>query len=336
MPRLRFAHPAQLPALRALLTDGRALAHDDDVTLAAAYHRLGGYATAADPQSPLRPAHTRAALSAALVAREAPAIALAVAAATGSEPVILKGPPVAALHAEPSLRHSGDLDVLVPRDEFRAAAAALRREGFAPATVAHGAGALGEPWEGFAEAHGHDLMLTRRVGAHALGVELHWRVGSDRRTSALDHALLSTGAVRTGGVLAPAPAEQLVVLAVHMVGHRDRRLLMVQDLALLVPTLDDREWARAFAIARGLQLDWELHLALDALRANAGLTRERPGPAPSRPRLGQLRLAASPAPRVIHDHIGRLADLPARAWPRYAGIVLRTTARRVVKRAARR
>jgi hypothetical protein len=334
VPKLRFAHSRQLPALRALLTEGRALAHDEDVTVAAAYHRLGGYASAADPRSPLRGAHTRAALGAALLRREAPAIARIVADAIGTEPVILKGPPVAALHAEPALRHSGDLDVLVPKDAFRAAAAALEAEGFAHVSVPHGAGAIGEPWEGFAEAFGHDLMLTRRVGAHALGVEVHWRVGGDPRTSALDHARLSAGAVRTDGLLAPAAPEQLVVLAVHMVGHLDRRLLMVQDIALLVRALDDAEWNRAFALARELQLDWELHLALDAAQAYAGLGRERPGPPPRRPPLGPLALAGYSMPRVVHDHAGRLAGLPMRAWPGYAATVLRATGRRVLNRAA--
>jgi hypothetical protein len=335
VPRLRFAHARQLPALKALLTEGRPLAHDDDVTRAAAYHRLGGYAVAADPQSPLRVAHTRAALAAALVHHEAPGVAAIIARATGAEPVILKGPPVAALHAEPALRHSGDLDVLVPKAAFRAAAAALQAEGFAHATVSTGVDAIGEPWEGFAEAYGHDLMLTRMAGAHAVGVEVHWRVGADPRTRGLDHARLSPGAVRVAGLLAPAPAEQLVVLAVHAVGHLDRRLLMVQDIALLVATLDDAEWARAFAIARELALDGELHLALDAAQAFAGLVRERPGPPPRRPPLGPLALAAYPVPRMVHDHAGRLAGLPARAWPGYVRIVLRTTARRVLNGARR-
>jgi hypothetical protein len=334
VPKLRFAHASQLPALRALLTEGRALAHDDDVTLAAAYHRLGGYAAAADPQSPLRGAHTRAALAAALVRREAPAVARIVADATGVEPVILKGPPVAALHAEPSLRHSGDLDVLVPKDGFRAAARALEAEGFTPASVPHGTGAIGEPWEGFAEAYGHDLLLTRRIGAHALGVEVHWRVGSDPRTRALDHARLSAGAVTADGLLAPSPAEQLVVLAVHMVGHLDRRLLMAQDIALLVRTLGDAEWERTFALARELELDWELHLAIDATQAFTGLRRERPGPQPRRPPLGPLALAGYSMPRLVHDHAGRLAGLPLRGWPWYAATVLRATGRRVLNRAA--
>jgi Uncharacterised nucleotidyltransferase len=336
VPSLRFAHAPQLPALCALLADGTPLPHDDAVTLAAAYHRLGGYATAADPQSPLRAEHLRAAMAAALVRREAPSIVSIVAAATGAEPVILKGPPVAALHAEPSLRHSGDLDVLVPREAFRAAAAALEAEGFAPAAVSRGADAIGEPWDGFAEDFGHDLLLTRPVGAHALGVELHWRVGGDPRTQGLDHALLSRGAERIDGLAAPGPAEQLLVLAVHMVGHRDRRLLMAQDIALLVPRLDDDAWDRAFALARDLQLDWELHLALDACARHLGAARERPGPPPQRPPLGPLRLAGTRAPRLVHDHVGRLAGLPRRAWAGYARTVLTTTARRGLRTLARR
>jgi hypothetical protein len=335
VPRLRFAHGRHLPALKALLTEGRPLAHDDDVTRAASYHRLGGYASAADPQSPLRRAHTRAALAAALVGREAPAVAQIVADATGAEPVILKGPPVAALHAEPALRHSGDLDVLVPKASFRTAAAALEAEGFAHAAVGRGTAAIGEPWEGFAEDYGHDLMLTRTIGAHPLGVEVHWRVGFDPRTRALDHARLSAGAIRAGGVLSPAPAEQLLVLAVHMVGHLDRRLLMVQDIALLARALDDDEWNRAFAVARELELDRELHLALDAAEAFAGLHRERPAPAPGRPPLGPLVLASYSVPRVVHDHAGRLVGLPLRRWPGYAATVLRTTALRILKRVAR-
>jgi hypothetical protein len=149
----------------------------------------------------------------------------------------------------------------------------------------------------------------------------------------LDHARLSAGAVRADGLLAPAPAEQLVVLAVHMVGHLDRRLLMVQDIALLVRTLDDAEFNRTFALAHELELDWELHLALDAAQGHAGLGRERPGPPPRRPRLGPLALAGYSMPRAVHDHAGRLAGLPVRGWPGYAATELRATGRRVLNRA---
>src|SRR5690242_11011481 len=67
VPALRFAHRPQLPALRALLTEGRPLAQDDATTQAALYHRLEGFAVRADPGSPLRAAHRRSTMASALV-----------------------------------------------------------------------------------------------------------------------------------------------------------------------------------------------------------------------------------------------------------------------------
>jgi hypothetical protein len=322
LPRLRFAHAAKLPVLRALLAEGRPLPHDDATTAAALYHRLEGYAVRADRDSPMRAAHRHNAMATALVRAQLSDAALAVTAGAGEPPVLVKGPAAAALHDATDLRPYGDLDLVVTKPTLRRAAAALQAEGWTLSRAPRMGVAGGEPWHGFAEAYGHELGLARRIGTRTAGVEVHWRLVDDPRADGLNRAALARHGEQLDGAIVPAVPELLLALAVHLVAHPDRRLLMVQDVALAARA-SGAGVRRAFDLAAELGLAWELALALDAAREHAGLTVERLEPQPERPPLGPLRTALWRGPRPVGVHVGRLAALRGRERLRYAGAGLR-------------
>jgi len=320
VPTLRFAHRAQLPALRALLTDGAPLPHGDATTRAAAYHRLEGYAVRADSGSPLLGVHRQAALASALVRAQLPAAAAAIAEAAGDPPVLVKGPAAAALHPSPQLRAYGDLDLVVPKPALRPAVAALQAAGWRLSEAPRMGVAGGEPWRGFAEDYGHEIGLVRDIGAKLAAVEVHWRLVDDPRADALDRDALAAHGEPADGAIVPAAPELLLALALHLVAHPDRRLIMVQDVALAAHA----GLPRAFELADQLGLAWELHLALDAAEHFAGVRIDRPSPRPARPPLGPLRTALWPGPRPLGVHAGRIAALRGRERLRYAGAGLRS------------
>jgi hypothetical protein len=275
-----------------------------------------------------------ATLNAALLRQELGPAAEALAAATGATPVVIKGPVLAErLYDAPGVRAFADLDLLVPRASLRDAVAALAQRGWEPARTARSYAAMGEPLPGYAEDYGHELHVVRRVGAAEAHLEVHWRVGDDPLTSRLDHAWLSSRARPLPGlgdhVLAPAPPDELLVLAVHLVGHgRASRLIWHVDLALASRALDDAEWEEAFAVADELGLGWTLHRALDRAAATTGVARVRPRTCPPPPPWGPLRAADTLPPRVA-EHVGRLAPLGWGGRGRYVGRVAVATARRI-------
>ena len=320
---MRFAHAAQLPALAALLTEGRPLPHDAATTRAAAYHRLEGYAVRADPASPLLDAHRQAALSSALVRAQLAQAAGTLADATGAPPVLVKGPAAAALHPSPELRAYSDLDLVVPKAQLRAAAAALQADGWRLSRARRMGVAGGEPWAGFAEAYGHELALARDIGARAVGLELHWRLVDDPRADGLDRDTLAHGGSVLDQAIVPAAPELLVALALHLVAHADRRLIMVTDVALAAEA-SGPDLAGAFDLAARRDVAWELHRALDAAEKHAGVAVQRPAPRPPKPPLGPLRSALWRSPRPVGVHVGRLAALSGRERLRYVAAGLRS------------
>jgi hypothetical protein len=326
VPRLRFGHSAQLPALRALLARGQPLRHEDATTAAALYHRLEGYAVRADATSPLLGAHRHLALSTALVRAQLRDAAATIAAATGAPPVLVKGPTAAALHPSPELRSYGDLDLVVSKPMLRRAAAALEADGWRLSAAPRMGVAGGEPWQGFAECYGHELGLARDIGTRTVGVEVHWRLTDDPRTNGLDRDALARHGRELEGAIVPAAPELLLALALHLVAHPDRRLIMVQDVALAARVAGS-ELARAFDLAGELGVAWELHLALDAAEEHAGVVIERPSERPPKPPLGPLLAALWRGPRPIGVHIGRMAALGGPERLRYLAAGLRRARR---------
>jgi hypothetical protein len=316
-------HADAVPTLAALLR-GESAAVRDPAGLArgAEHHNLVGFVLAAEDDGRislpgavverLERGFAFQALRSSLLRREL----VSVATACSTQPVLLKGPAVAdRFYAEPRLRPFVDLDLLVPRRQLSRAAAELTGSGFRPLEEFH---------PGFGEKLGHDVHLVRGSGPGRVDVELHWRIGDDRLGEALSYDLLHAGAEPLDSVLVPALPEQLLVLAVHLLGDRAKRLCWVNDLALVQAAATEAQWRRAFDLARELGLLWVLHRALDYPARLLGARRSRPLPAGRRPAFGPLR-AAEELDLRASTHVGRLAAMPWRERPGYLRDVLLPT-----------
>jgi hypothetical protein len=279
----------------------------------------------------------RAALHAAVLRRELGPAAEILREAIGAAPILLKGPVVAArLYGAPGLREYGDLDLLVPRSSLRHAVSALCDAGWELARAGKTYAALGEPLPGFAEDYGHELHLVRRFGPAEVHLEVHWRINDDPISEALDHPRLSARAVAIPELgdhaVVPAPVDELLVLATHLLGDGGQtRLIKHVDLALASQALSQSEWEDAFTEASDLGLGWVLHRALDHVAQTTGAARTRPEPCPSPPPWGPLR-AADALPARLAEHVGRTAPLTWRGRVRYAGRIASATGRRMLAR----
>jgi len=323
--RRPFALPYsdRVGALAAILRGETVAARADDRFVEAAlHHRLAGFALVAAREGRLRlPDPQRdvlterlivATLRSALMRRELGPVAGALRDA-GVEPLLVKGPAVAdRWYEDRSLRTFVDLDLLVSRDRLGAAAAALRPLGYEPQV---------EFRPGFGELHGHDVHVVRGIGRSRIDVELHWRIGDDPAGEALGFERLAQGAERLDGVAAPAPPEQLLALALHLLGDRAKRLIWVEDVVRVARVATGEEWSRAFEVAEATGLSWVLHRALDYAAALLGLERERPLPAGPPPPWGPLRAAETLDLRAS-THVGRLAALGWGGRARYLRDVL--------------
>jgi hypothetical protein len=176
------------------------------------------------------------------------AVALAIRPLTeaGLEPVVFKGPAVAARYPEPGLRPMDDIDLLLPQADHRRALDALGRAGWQVA----------RPGGGDTNA----TVLTHRE-VPSFFLEVHYALeGASHRVTALDPGTLwaMRQPLHCAGTAAFGlpPAEELVVLAAHAGGphHRFLRLVWMADLAMIVGA----------AAAHGAAVDW------DRVRAVAG------------------------------------------------------------------
>ena len=232
-------------------------------------------------------------------------------------PLLLKGPAVAdRLYPQPGLRPFTDLDILVPRDELDNAARALESVGYE---------VLIEFRPGYAERFGHDRHAVRQVGAARLDVEVHWRVGDDPVGSVLSYERLAPRSepLAVGGatVRATALPDQLLVLAMHLLSDREKRLCWVNDIALLAAAVDAEAWEEGFGRAEELGLSWVLHRALDYAHAYLGVARARPAPSRAPPRWGPMRAVEELDARAA-PHFGRLIALGWRDRARFLHAVL--------------
>jgi hypothetical protein len=310
----------QTPALSAVVRGERAQPHDlDRFADAAAFHNVVGFVLAAADEGRVSiPAEVAEQLSrrfavqvlrSSLLRRELPGVV----AAFSRAPLLLKGPAVAdRFYPDPRLRPFVDLDLLVPRDELRGGVKALVAAGFEP---------LEEFRPGFGEELGHDVHLVRGFGPGRVDVELHWRVSDDKLGEGLSYELVSSDAGELGGALVAARPQQLLVLAVHLLADRAKRLDWIHDLALVASAANEEEWQQAFELAQELGLAWVLHRALDYPAALLGFERARPLPPGPRPAFGPLR-AAEELDLRASTHVGRLAALPWRGRPGYLRDVL--------------
>ena len=297
----------------------------------------GQWQPEAGGQAAVRSLRARAALHAAVLRRELGPAAEVLSGASGVAPIVLKGPVVAArLYGAPGLRAYGDLDLMVPWFSLRSAVSALCDAGWEPARAGRTYTALGEPLPGFAEDYGHEVHVVRRSGPVEVHLEVHWRIGDDPLSEGLDHSRLSarTLAIPELGdhVVVPAPVDELLILAVHLLSHgRQARLIWHVDLALASESLSQSQWEEAFTDANDLGLGWALHRALDRVAETTGVARARPQQCPPPPPWGPLR-AADALPIRLAEHVGRTAPL---SWPgrmRYISRIASATGRRVLAR----
>lgn len=242
---------------------GRALTSGADLALAvraAAEHRIGpmlwralGAADARDALGPERALLGGVAdafrMEAVLLIPRAVALAVRPLTDAGLEPVVFKGPALAARYPEPGLRPMEDIDLLLPRADHARALGALEGAGW---TVARPAG-----------SDRYDTAL-RHPDVPSLFLELHYGLeGTSQRVTALDPGALwaRRTPVDCAGTAAFGlpPADELVVLAAHAgkPHHGFSRLVWIADLAMIVGD----------AAARGEPVDW------DAVRAAAATAR---------------------------------------------------------------
>jgi hypothetical protein len=184
----------------------------------------------------------------------------------GLEPVIFKGPAVAARYPRPGLRPMEDIDVLLPRADHARALTALAASGWRVVRAAGG--------------DQYDTVLTHHE-VPSLFLELHFGLESaSQRVTALDPEQL--WAHRQPAEVAGTPAfvlpqnEELVVLAAHAgkPHHGFARLVWTADLAMIVRAAEAGghpvDWARVRTVARSTHCLTVVGAAL-ALARRAGV-----------------------------------------------------------------
>jgi hypothetical protein len=314
--RLSLVSAAEAPFL-ARLVRGEPLGPPpapDRLARAATTHKVVGYVVQAAergevslPEMVRRQLESRRAIDAlhgALLRHELGRVWPLIRDACGVEPVLIKGPEVAErLYPQRTLRPFADLDLVVPAERMRAAAVALGDELGYETDV--------EPWSGYGERHGHEVSLLRPVAAGGLRVELHWRLSDDPVAAPLDHARLLASAKRLSlgdglDVAVPRPEEELLVLAVHLLHERYKRLVWVNDVALAARQASEAEWLGAFEAARETGLCWVLDRGLDYAAEYLALDRPRPWSASKPAPWGPLR-ANERFDGWIGTQLGRLA-----------------------------
>jgi hypothetical protein len=184
--------------------------------------------------------------------------------------LVVKGPAVARWYAEPSLRSSVDLDLLVRPAEVGPALEALEDAGFF---------LLDGNWPLLRHADVHELVLGTPSGG---ALDLHWSLGPSPMT--IDHSpdadlLLarSVGFDAGGvGVRGLGDADAVVHLAVHAAASGGHRLVWLADLrAALEATVPDIDELRSRAEEWGALP--AVTLMLGRLRRTLGDGRAVPG-----------------------------------------------------------
>jgi hypothetical protein len=227
--------------------------------------------------------------------------------ANGIPALPYKGPALAdALYGDVALRDFGDLDIVLRRDDIRAARALLERHGYRPEyplSPAMDDALLDSP------AQYHYALVHEK--SHLL-LELHWKTDALYPVeAALAHAWWADAsrAELHGREIRRLPAEALLlVLLIHGTKHRWHRLAWLADVAEMIRRHPSLDWtwiertARRFGCERRMAIG--LHLArtlldaplpariaarLDAMRLDAIATRiVAPLFAPSPPEPGAL------------------------------------------------
>jgi hypothetical protein len=196
------------------------------------------------------------------------AVALAVRPLTdvGLEPVVFKGPAVAARYPEPGLRPMDDIDLLLPRADHQHALEALGRAGWQ--VTRPGAG-----------GHYDTVLSHSEIPSFLLEVHYGLEEVSERATALNSDRLwgqrqqLECAGTSAFGL---PTAEEIVVLAAHAgkPHHRFVRLVWMADLAMIVGHAERHDiaidWDRVLHVARAARCVPVVGAAL-AMARRAGL-----------------------------------------------------------------
>jgi Uncharacterised nucleotidyltransferase len=159
----------------------------------------------------------------------------------GVEPLLLKGPALGrSLYQDPVFRPSGDIDLLVRREQVPAARKALLSLGFVL------------PLENYSVSpsfYDQETYLPATGSPFTVPVELHWeiqRYGRKHRRATLNELFDRAIPVSTPSLSfrTLSPVHALMYAGSHMVLHHadEIRLIWVKDAALLAGSLDARGW----------------------------------------------------------------------------------------------
>ncbi|WP_210491623.1 nucleotidyltransferase family protein [Patulibacter sp. SYSU D01012] len=227
----------------------------------------------------------------------------------GVPALLLKGAGTATLlYAGGPGRNYADVDLLVRREDLRAAGRALAAAGFACEHDDTSGGAA-------ERVHPHS-QVWRRPGA-TVEVDLHF--GLPGTTASADHVWRVLHRDRTpldlgdATVDVPSPAARALHVVLHAWQHRGRHARSLRDLDRALAVLDAATWDAVVALARELGAEDAVAAVLgprDDAAALVARTRLRPGDAT----LPRLWMTDPPAGAIM---LARLRDAPgARARAR--------------------
>lgn len=245
--------------------------------------------------------------------------------------IILRGTRIAeSLYNDPALRMYTDIDALIPRQRLQETKALARELGFFPPAGRD---------DSFFEQHHYHLCYTSRT--NGIPLELHWALSPPFSLERIDYDDLFAQArhVEVAGVaaLAPAPEDDLVMLASHLTRHAtamrplpgpqltgvclDESLLAwMIDLDRFVARTPELDWDVVIRRAREWEISGPVVMALDTVAQVLGT------PIPRPPRRELERTAHS---RALESQVGRAVragNPPARGFRAIHRALLGSTA----------
>jgi hypothetical protein len=193
-------------------------------------------------------------------------------AGTGVEPLVLKGPALGrSLYSDPVFRPSGDIDLLVRREQIPVARKALLSMGFVL------------PLDNYSVSpsfYDQDTYLPATGSPFTVPLELHWEVqkfGRKHRQGSMEELFERSVPVSTPSLSfrTLSPVHALVYAGSHMVLHHadEVRLIWVKDVALLAGSLDAQGWQDL----RQESMHWQARIAVEKALTMASLWFGVPG-----------------------------------------------------------
>ncbi|MDD1654808.1 MAG: nucleotidyltransferase family protein [Methanomicrobiales archaeon] len=190
----------------------------------------------------------------------------------GVEPLVLKGPALGrSLYSDPVFRPSGDIDLLVRREQVPAAREALLSLGFVL------------PLDNYAVSpsfYDQDTYLPATGSPFTVPVELHWEVqryGRRHRQAPIGDLFEKAVPVSASGLTfrTLSPVHALLYAGSHMVLHHadEVRLIWVKDVALLAGSLNAQAWRDL----RDESMRWQARISVEKALTMASLWFDVPG-----------------------------------------------------------